>query len=180
MGWRLLDFVPAAPKYVIIGAPHTSNVDWLMAMLYKYATSQQMRWIGKREIFRPPFRGLMIRLGGIPLDRAHTQNFVEQMVEVFARHEQLCIAISPEGTRRRADYWRTGFYYMALGANVPIALAKLDYGAREIGIGEVIQPSGDLPADFARIAAYYAGVRGRRPERQGPVALRSPAVQEPA
>ena len=133
-------------------------------------------WVGKNTLFRPPFGWLMRLLGGIPIDRSSSHNMVEQLADVFAARERLALAMPPEGTRSRAPHWKSGFYYVATLARVPIALGYLDYARKEGGIGTPILPSGDLPADMERIRAFYAGRQGRHPQLQGP--MRLPAEDE--
>ena len=170
--WKLDVTLPASPKFVMIGAPHTSNWDLLSALLIKYGAGLNMRWIGKDSAFHWPLGGVMRRLGGIPVNRHSSHNFVSQVVETFNRLENLVIAISPEGTRSKTHYWRTGFYYIALGAGVPIALGYVDYGNKVVGIGPSITPTGDIQADFVHIKEFYSGIKGRHPELQGEIKLR--------
>jgi 1-acyl-sn-glycerol-3-phosphate acyltransferase len=172
VGWEFLLNVPTVPKYIIVGAPHTSNWDFPLAMLYKFATAQQMSWIGKAEIFRGPVGWFMRKLGGIPVDRSRRTNFVDQIIEIIHSRDQICIGISPEGTRKAANYWRSGFYYMAWGARIPIALAVIDYRRKILGITKILIPTGDLEADFQIIKELYEDVRGKFPEKQGDIQLR--------
>lgn len=111
-------------------------------------------------------------LGGIPVNRRSRNNFVEQIVETFRQQEELVIAIAPEGSRGSTVYWKTGFYYIALGAQVPIALGFIDYPNRVVGIGPAFIPSGDIQADFSVIKDFYTGKKGKYPHRQGEVQLR--------
>jgi len=138
----------------------------------KQACGIKLHWIGKDTLFRKPFGPVMRWLGGIPINRRTNNNYVKQLVEVFNRQEKLVIAISPEGTRGKASYWKTGFYYIALGARIPIALGFIDYGEKVLGIGPTISPSGDIHADFSRIKAFYSGKRGRYPQLQGDIQLK--------
>ena len=170
--WRLEVNLPAAPKFVLVGAPHTSKQDLFYALLLAHGTGLKMHWIGKDSLFRWPIGGVLRWLGGIPVKRNANQNFVGQVVEVFNRVEKLVVAIAPEGTRGKADYWKTGFYYIALGAGIPIALGFVDYKEKVVGIGPTIHPSGDIRADFAQIKTFYAGKTGRYPELQGEVRIR--------
>ena len=165
--WRLEVNMPTAPKFVLVGAPHTSSMDLFYALLLAHGTGIKMHWIGKDSLFRWPLGGAMRWLGGIPVKRDARQNFVTQMVNVFNQVERLVVAIAPEGTRGRADHWKTGFYYIAQGAGVPIALGFVDYKEKVVGIGPTIVPSGDIHADFAQIKAFYAGKTGRYPHKQG-------------
>ncbi|MFQ5679516.1 MAG: lysophospholipid acyltransferase family protein [Gemmatimonadota bacterium] len=175
-GWQVERELPAAPKYVAIGYPHTSNWDFPVGILTMWALGIRGRWVGKHTLFRWPFGWVMRALGGLPLDRERTRDFVQQSVEAFARREELILVLAPEGTRSRTEGWRTGFYYIALGAAVPIALGYLDFGRRRAGIGAVLVPSGDLEADFERLRAFYRNRSGRRPERQSEIRPRPKAA----
>jgi 1-acyl-sn-glycerol-3-phosphate acyltransferase len=170
-GWKMPLNLPPASKYVLIGAPHTSNWDFIYFLLLKFAADLELSWIGKASLFRWPAGLLMKRLGGIPVDRSSNNDFVTQIVASFNRLECLIVTIAPEGTRSKAAYWRTGFYYIALGAGVPISLGFIDYRTKEIGIGPYFYPSGNIQADFHQIKEFYASKKGKHPERQGTVRL---------
>ena len=170
--WKLDVNMPAAPKFVLVGAPHTSGLDLFYALMLAHGTGIKMNWIGKESLFRWPLGGPMRWLGGIPVQRHSRQNFVQQVVDIFNRLERLVIAIAPEGTRGKADHWKTGFYYIAQGAGVPIALGFVDYKDKIVGIGPTIYPSGDIHADFTQIKAFYAGKTGRYPHLQGEARIR--------
>lgn len=172
--WRMVGDVPSR-KCVLIGAPHTSNWDFPVAILAFWSLRIDARWVGKHTLFRRPFGWLMRRLGGIPLDREKTTDFVSEVVGRFEREESLVLAIAPEGTRGRTDCWRSGFYWIAHGAGVPIALGFLDYANRTAGIGGSIMPTGDIEADMERIRVFYADKTGKRPEKAGMMQTRSTA-----
>ncbi len=174
VGWQI-EVPPSIPaKCVIVGAHHTSGSDFFVTMLYLFASNLRFRWIAKDTAFRWPFGWLMRRLGGIPVVRSSRSNFVEQLVAAYNATDQLRVAISPEGTRSEANYWKTGFYYIALGAGVPIMLAYADYRRKAVGIGVQLMPSGDIEADLPVLVEFYADVTPRYPERQGEVRLRPP------
>jgi 1-acyl-sn-glycerol-3-phosphate acyltransferase len=168
MRFRFTGQIPDLPKFVLIGAPHTSNWDFVVGMALLLALGLRVRWLGKHTIFRAPFGGFMRWLGGIPIDRARTEGTVEQAVAAFAREEKLIIGLAPEGTRKRIETWRSGFYRIALGAGVPIAVGVIDFGNRELRVDSVFHPTGDLEADIAAIRARYAGVEGKKPEQFAP------------
>jgi len=170
--WKLDVNMPTAPKFVLVGAPHTSGLDLFYALMLAHGTGIKMNWIGKDSLFRWPFGGPMRWLGGIPVKRHSKQNFVQQVVDIFNRLERLVVAIAPEGTRGKADHWKTGFYYIAQGAGVPIALGFVDYKYKVVGIGPTIYPSGDIHADFDQIKTFYAGKTGRHPHLQGEARIR--------
>lgn len=173
LGWQIVGRFPDLDKYVIIGAPHTSNWDFAIAMLYMYASGERFNWIGKASLFRWPQGVLARRLGGIPVVRERRENFVAQTVAAYERAGRLVLVIAPEGTRKNAAYWRSGFYYIAMGAQVPIVMGFIDYKKRQIGMGPLLHPSGDLAADFVFIQAFYQGVQGLHPERQGALKLKA-------
>ena len=171
-GWRVMGALPASPRMVVVAAPHTSNWDLPFMLATAYALGVKPSWLGKRELFRGPFGWMMRRLGGIPIDRRAPQGFVREAVDRFAEVEELFLVIPPSGTRARADHWKSGFYYVARGAGVPIVCAYLDYAERVAGIGLVLAPSASVRADMDCIRAFYASKRGKYPEQTTPVRLR--------
>jgi 1-acyl-sn-glycerol-3-phosphate acyltransferase len=171
MGWKISLSFPLTSKYVLIGAPHTSNWDFFYFLLLKWASGIKMNWIGKESLFHWPLGIVMRRLGGIPVDRNSSNHFVQQIVALFGHNEQLAMTIAPEGTRSKARYWKTGFYYIALGARVPISLGFIDYLEREVGIGPFFYPSGNIQDDFDIVRHFYANKTGKHPELQGEVRL---------
>lgn len=176
IGWRAVGERPAEARYVLIAAPHTSNWDFPLMLFCGVALGVWPAWVGKHTLFRAPFGGLMRALGGIPINRTAAHNMVDQLASEFGAREHLALAMPPEGTRSLVPHWKSGFYYVATKAGVPIALGYLDYSRKEGGIGAPIMPSGDLRADMDRIRAFYAGKNGRHPELQGPIRL--PAEDE--
>lgn len=173
IGWQASFSLPPHDKYVLIGAPHTSNWDFPLGLLAMWACELRCHWVGKHTLFRGPFGPLMRALGGIPVDRRESVGFTKKVIEAFARRERFVLALSPEGTRSRTRQWKRGFYQMALAARVPIALAYIDYPKRRIGIDRMLDPSGDIEADFKILAEFYRDKVGKRPELQGPVRVRS-------
>ena len=171
-GWTLVDNRPPVKKYILIGAPHTTNWDLYTALVIMLGLGIRPRWVGKESLFKG-WRGPIMRfLGGIPVKRGVSQNFVAQTVEKINASDELVITIAPEGTRKRADYWKSGFYYIALGANVPIAMGFVDYPTKTCGVGGYFTPTGDIEADMKILADFYAGIHGKYPENQGPVRIR--------
>lgn len=171
--WKLEVQMPASPKFILIGAPHTSNWDFIYALLLGHAAGIKLHWVGKDSLFRFPFGGLMRRLGGIPVNRATRNNFVQQIIDTFNRVEQLVIAMAPEGTRGKVDHWKTGFYYIALGAKIPIAMGYIDYHRKVVGIGPTLYPSGDIHNDFIQFENFYRSVTGKHPQLHGDIGLRT-------
>jgi len=171
-GWKARGEPPLIPKYVAVVAFHTSNWDFLIGLFLAFALRVRICWIGKDSLFRRPFGPLMRWLGGIPVDRRGPHSMVSRTIEAFREHERLSIAITPEGTRGKAPYWKTGFYHIAVGAGVPIVMGFLDYRRKEGGIGPVIFPTGDIETDMAKISDFYAGVTAKYPEYASPPILK--------
>jgi 1-acyl-sn-glycerol-3-phosphate acyltransferase len=166
-GWRLEGALPAqAERCVIIGAPHTSNWDMPYTLMAAFALRLNVRWMGKASLFRPPFGGLMRWLGGIEVRRDQAENRVAASIAALkAAQTPLQLVLSPEGTRARTSQWRTGFYYIALGAEIPIVLAYIDYHDKRVGLGPVFTPSKDVDRDMAAIKAFYSPYQGRNAEQ---------------
>ncbi len=164
LGWRAEGQLPDTPKWVIIAAPHTSNWDLPIMLGVAYVLGANLSWMGKHTVFEGPFGGFMRWLGGVPVDRRSRHDVVKQMVDLFARRDELELSVPPEGTRKRTKYWKSGFYYIAKGAHVPIALGYLDYSRKVGGVGPVVWPSDDVEADLAKIRAFYADKVGKYPE----------------
>jgi 1-acyl-sn-glycerol-3-phosphate acyltransferase len=163
-GWKLDVVLPNQPKMVVIAAPHTSNWDFVFGLAAILALQIRLHWFGKHTIFREPFRGLLIKLGGIPIDRTASVGVVEQTTQQFQQKAQLLIGLAPEGTRSLAPKWKSGFYQIANAAQVPILVAYLDYKRKVIGLGPLIQPSDDYAADLKKIQDFYRSVTPRKPE----------------
>jgi len=182
-GWRLSGEAPDVPRYVIVFGPHTCNWDLLLGMLAARGYGIEALWLGKETIFRRPVGAFLRRLGGIPVHRNRPGGIVGQVVAAFAGADSMVLGLTPEGTRRRASHWKSGFYHMAVGAGVPVVLVSMDRPSRTITIGPALVPSGDIRRDMETVRAFYAGTRGIHPERAGPVRLREegdPATGTPA
>ena len=160
-GWRPEGQRPAARRFVLIAAPHTSNWDLPVMLSLAFAFRTRLFWMGKDTLFRRPFGAIMRWLGGIPIDRSKSHNVVEQSAEHFRKAESLVMVVPPEGTRQKVRYWKTGFYRIAESANVPIALGFLDYRRKVGGFGPAVVPTGDIEADMETIQAFYANVTGK-------------------
>lgn len=179
-GWRAEGAAPDLPKYVLVVAPHTSNWDFPVMLLLAVSLRIKATWMGKHTLFRPPLGWLMHWLGGLPIDRTARNNVVDQAVDSFRASERLILAVLPEGTRKRTPYWKSGFYHIARGAGVPIALGYADFERKVGGIGRMLTPSGDTEADMAIIRDFYSGIVGKRPEQFGPVQLKPQEADDPA
>lgn len=164
-GWRVAGALPPCPRFVVIVAPHTSSWDFIAAVLAMLATDLRISWLGKHTIFRFPFGPLLRWLGGVPVDRSAPGRTVSAAVEQFRARQQWVLGLSPEGTRRRVDRWKSGFHRIAVGAGVPIVPVWIDYGAREVGIGAPFSPSLDEAADVAALRALFRKEMARHPER---------------
>jgi 1-acyl-sn-glycerol-3-phosphate acyltransferase len=171
-GWRVEGQMPNIPKCVVILAPHTSGWDLAFGLGLSYIEGVKLSWMGKKEIFRWPLKGLLRWLGGINIDRDRRASVVEQVVQEFEKSIRLVVAMAPEGTRSNAVYWKTGFYFIAKGAEVPIVLAFLDYKSKVSGFGPTIMPSGDIHADMEKIASFYKNVNAKYPQAVGEIAVR--------
>lgn len=175
-GWRVVGEMPDAPRIVAIAAPHTSYWDFPHMIAFGFATGQYIRFLMKHTLFEGPLGGLLRAMGGIPVDRRQPQGLVESVRQEMDKHDQVILVVAPEGTRERGDYWKSGFYRLAQGAQVPIGLGFLDYGRREVGYGPTLHPTGDLAADMEQIEAFYADKQARHPEQQTPPRVREQDV----
>lgn len=171
-GWRLVTETPKVDSFVFIAAPHTSSWDLPFMLATSYATRIPISWLGKQELFRPPFGWLLRWLGGIPVNRGARSDQVGRAVAAFADNPGLVLAIPAEGTRHGGGRWRSGFYHIAVGARVPIGLGYLDYARKTCGVGGFVTPTGDVRADMTRIRGFYSDVRGKYPEKEGDPHLR--------
>jgi 1-acyl-sn-glycerol-3-phosphate acyltransferase len=160
-GWRVVGPLPDLPKYVVIAAYHTSNWDFVIGICAAFILRIKAYWIGKDNLFKPPFDRFFRWIGGIPINRSKSQNMVDRIIQVFRENTNLVIALAPEGTRRKTHYWKSGFYHIALGAHLPIVLAFIDYPTKSCGIGEVLYPTGDMEADMKKIRAFYSRFVGK-------------------
>jgi len=174
MGWRVeFDGLPAK-QGVLIGYPHTSNWDFVTMMPVKWAVGLPVQFFAKDSLFRIPLFGAWIRwIGAVPIDRSSPKGVVGDMIETLKQHKQddrfLWVALSPEGTRKLTNGWRSGFYQLALGADVPLCMLHIDYGTKVAKITDFMHLSGDVGADYAHIAQVYQGVRGFHPQQAAPI-----------
>jgi 1-acyl-sn-glycerol-3-phosphate acyltransferase len=170
-GWSVENCLPPGRKFVLIGAPHTSNWDFIFMLAAANIMRVRVSWMGKHTLFNPPFGALFRRLGGIPINRQAPHGAVSQMTERFEQADELLLAVAPSGTRKKVDHWKSGFYRIAMRAQVPIACGYLDYAGRRAGIGLVFTPSGDMKADMDRIRAFYQDKHGRYPQLESTIRL---------
>ncbi len=162
-GWKLDGALPAGQdKCVLIAAPHTSNWDLPYTLMVAFALRLNIYWMGKAQIFRFPFGPVMRWLGGIAVQRDKSNNLVAASAEAIkAADGPLQLVVPPEGTRSKTRYWKTGFYWIAVTAEVPIVMAYMDYSRKLSGLGPVFIPTGDIEADMAKIKAFYAPFKGK-------------------
>lgn len=165
-GWRIEGQLPQLPKFVVVGAPHTSNWDFPVAMMALFAFRLKASWMGKDSLFRGILKPFFLWLGGIPIDRSKSNNVVKRSVQIFNLNDKMVMLIPPSGTRRKTTAWKTGFYYIALGANVPIVLGYADFHRKICGIGPVFYPTGDVETDIERIQSFYSNITAKYPEKQ--------------
>jgi len=165
MGWKTKGKPPETAKYVIIAAPHTSNWDYVFTLLLSFALNMKVRIMAKKELFRWPLGYLFKWLGTIPIDRSKSNNVVSQMIDAFEKNDKMILVVPPSGTRKKVMYWKTGFYHIANGANVPIVMGYIDYGKKTGGIGPTIMPTGNIKNDMKDIRAFYSDITGKYPEK---------------
>jgi 1-acyl-sn-glycerol-3-phosphate acyltransferase len=162
-GWKVEGALPAGvDKCVLIAAPHTSNWDLPYMLMVAYHRGLHTYWMGKASIFKFPFRSVMMWLGGIPVNREQSNNIVAASVDAIKNaNRPLQLVVPPEGTRSKVRQWKTGFYYIALGAKVPIIMAYMDYERKLTGLGPTLVPTGDIEADMKVVKAFYAPFKGK-------------------
>jgi 1-acyl-sn-glycerol-3-phosphate acyltransferase len=165
-GWKVEGGIPPGlKKFVVVAAPHTSAWDFPLGVFSRGSVGVNIKFIGKKSLFKPPFGWLMRKLGGYPVDRSKSRNYVQSVVDIFNEHEEFAIALAPEGTRGKVEKFKTGFYYIAKGAGIPILLVTFDYDRRVVTYdSNVFYPTDDVEADLAYIWDYYKGIKGRNPE----------------
>jgi 1-acyl-sn-glycerol-3-phosphate acyltransferase len=166
LGWKINGhFPPGLDKYIVAVAPHTSNWDFLAGVAVRsILRMQNARFLGKSSLFKPPLGWLFSALGGYPVYRDKNSDVVEQAAGIFKKEDHFILAIAPEGTRKKVDKLRTGFYYIAKKAGVPIIPCGFDYKKKEVLIGEPFYPSDDVRKDIASLTSFYSKITGKNPE----------------
>lgn len=167
MGWKLVGEVPSdIKKYVLIAAPHTSNMDFFLAMPCLWIMNLPAKFLIKREHTDAFYGGLIKAMGGIGVDRKNQSlKFVEQLKQIVSEHDELAFLFTPEGTRSWVPKWKSGFYRVAMAGGVPVVLAAADYTNKEVHVGEVLYPSGNFEVDLEKLEAYYAKFPAKYPEK---------------
>jgi len=155
--------LPDYPKFVVVGAPHTSNWDFVLFLALAFILKGNLRYMGKKELFRWPFTGFFLWCGGVPVDRSKPQGLVEQTVQAIQAAEHFQLVVTPEGTRRLVGKWKMGFYHIAKGANIPVVTGFVDSVTRTCGIGPTFTLTDNMEADVATIKAYFKDKVGINP-----------------
>ena len=165
LGWKLVgDFPKYLKKYVVIAAPHTSWKDFPIAILARNSSGEKVNFIGKNSLFKGPFGFIFRSLGGTPVDRSKSSNMVDAIIQIFDNKEEFRLGISPERTRKKVIKWKTGFYFIAKGAKVPIVMATLDFENKEIKFSEPYDITDDKEKDFKHFHNFFKGVKGKHSE----------------
>ncbi len=165
-GWQIQNCGPLPDKLVVIAAPHSSNWDLPFALAIAFHLDLAVRWVGKKSIFRWPFGGMMRKLGGVAVDRSKRSDTVQQLANsIRTAPGRIHLVIAPEGTRSMVTQWKSGFYHIALAANVPLAFAFVDYKQKRGGIAHLFHPTGNYDADMKIIQDFYRTVTPKFPEK---------------
>jgi len=171
-GWKAQGWDAIPDRCIVIGHPHTSNWDFFIFLIARWAMRLRINFVGKHTLFKPPLGWLMRAIGGVAVNRSGSQNSVSAIADVFKQHEKLALGIAPSGSRSHNDHWRSGFYHIAKAAQVPIVMGYVDYSKKTIGISHFsIDLTDDLSADMDKIRAFYAEMSGRYPQKQNPIIL---------
>jgi 1-acyl-sn-glycerol-3-phosphate acyltransferase len=165
-GYHVDGKLPDIPKYIIIGAPHTSNWDFVLFLGVIFHLKVNVNYMGKAELFRNPFGWFFYWCGGVPVDRKKSTGLVEQMVKVCEQSDKFILIIAPEGTRHFVTEWKRGFYHIAKTAGIPIVMAKVDGKQKTVRVGQIFQPTEDMEADIKTIQGFFAGLVGLNPRKK--------------
>ena len=164
MGWTFNGSFPTVKKCVFIVVPHTSNWDFLMGLVIRKIMNIEINYVGKKSLFNWPYGWFFRWTGGAPIDRTKNSDTVSAVAQLFKEREVFRLALSPEGTRKRVYQWKTGFYYIAKGAKVPILLVGFDYSKRTIHFYPLFTPTDDIKKDYKTMKSYFVGIKGKNPE----------------
>ena len=165
-GWTASGIVPEPRKFVLIAAPHTSNWDFLNFIGLTDDLGITPHFMAKKSLFRWPWKNFLLDMGGVPVDRSGSQNYVQAMIDEFSKRTEFMLTVAPEGTRGAVRKWKTGFYHIAVGAKVPLVVGMMDYAKKTGGLGPAIWPTGDFKADMAKVAELYAAVTPKYPNKK--------------
>ena len=162
LGWKIVGRMdPNIPKSVIVVVPHTSWYDFFLGLFSRGIIQLEMNFVGKKELFAFPFHYYFKWMGGEPIDRSANKNHVDSIASIFEKRKEFRLAIAPEGTRKKVNQWKTGFYYIALKANVPIIPVAFDYSKKEVVLHEAFYPTGNIENDFKTLQKLFVGVKGK-------------------
>ena len=168
MGWRLDGELPQLKKCIVIVIPHTHWQDFTLGLVVRSVLNVPINYIGKKSLFKPPFGWFFKWMGGAPIDRGKSSNTVEAVATIFKEREEFRLALAPEGTRKKVTDLKTGFYYMAIAAEVPLVMVAFDFGKKCVRISEPFHPSGTYEEDLPGLKNFYSDVRGKIPENSWP------------
>ncbi|WP_350287004.1 1-acyl-sn-glycerol-3-phosphate acyltransferase [uncultured Croceitalea sp.] len=161
MGWGLHGEFPNLKKYVVIVIPHTHWMDFIIGILVRAIAREQINYVGKKSLFKPPFGWFFRATGGAPVDRQKNSNVVDSVVDIYNQREVFRLCLAPEGTRKKVKALKTGFYYIAKKAGVPIVMVAFDFQQKAVTIAEPFYTSEDINSDFRKIRAFFKGVKGK-------------------
>lgn len=165
MGWKIVWPVGKEIKKCVMPVlPHTSNFDFFLGIFMRGITQVEINFIAKKELFRFPFGYFFRWVGGAPIDRTGNLNKVDAIAKIFESHDEFRLALAPEGTRKKVTELKTGFYYIALRANVPIVPVAFDFGKKEVNVGAPLMPTGNIIEDMEILKKHFVGVKGKNPE----------------
>jgi len=157
---------------MILGAPHTSNLDYFLTLALIHHFQLPLKYLIKDNLFKGPIGLLLRSLGGIPVDRKRSNNLVETMVETINKQDEIALGVLPEGTRKYVEHWKSGFYFIAEGAKIPLYPVRVDGAAKHLEMGPRMTVTGDIEADVALLAEFFGDTKGVKPENSGPVRVR--------
>lgn len=172
LGWTFVGDRPTERKLMLLGAPHTSNLDYFLTLALIHHFNLPLRYLVKDNIFKGPLAWLLKSLGGIPVDRRQSNQLVDSIVTAIQLQDEMAIGVLPEGTRKYVDYWKSGFYYIAKGAEIPIYPVLVDGANKRVVMGPKMDVSGDLEGDMEILAGFFGETKGVKPENSGPVRVR--------
>ena len=171
-GWKVLGTAPKEPKYILLAAPHTSNWDAIVMLALACYYRIRVYWMVKHSVFVGPFGWFLKAIGGVPINRRAAHGIVQQMIERFQQNERYILLIPPEGTRSKAKYWKSGFYHIALGADVPIVSGTMDWAKKESGLVDTCRLTGRVQDDMDHLRAIYSHISARYPQDYSPCRIR--------
>lgn len=172
LGWKITGERPTEAKVMILGAPHTSNLDYFLTLALIHHFKLPLRYLIKDSVFKGPWSPLLRALGGIPVDRSKTNNLVEAIIATIGEQNEIAIGVLPEGTRKYVEYWKSGFYHIAYGAQIPIYPVSVDGPNKHLHMGEKIVTTGNIEKDMLKIKAFFGDIKGVIPANGAPVCLR--------